>query len=69
MRIKTDTLGRNPIVFHAGWIRGVSPIVAFLPDEDVGVVILSNAESGGTFRLVMQFFDWVLGLPSKQWLD
>jgi beta-lactamase class C len=59
----------NPIVFHAGWIRGVSPIVAFLPDQEVGVVILQNAESGISFRLVMQFFDWVLGLPSKQWLD
>lgn len=63
------TYAGNPIVFHAGWIRGVSPIVAFLPDQEVGVVILQNAESGVSFRLVMQFFDWVLGLPSKQWLD
>jgi len=63
------TYADQPFVFHAGWIRGVSPLVAFLPKQDVGIVILQNAESGTSFRLTMQFFDQVLGLPSKRWLD
>lgn len=63
------TYAGHPLVFHAGWIRGISPIVAFLPDQEVGIVILQNAESGVSFKLAMQFFDWVLDLPSKRWLD
>ncbi len=63
------TYADQPLVFHAGWIRGVSPLVAFLPKQGVGIVILQNAESGTSFRLTMQFFDEVLGLPSKRWLD
>lgn len=63
------TFADQPLVFHAGWIRGISPLVAFLPNQQVGIVILQNAESGVSFRLAMQFFDWVLGLPSKRWLE
>jgi beta-lactamase class C len=63
------TFADQPLVFHAGWIRGISPLVAFLPNQQVGVVILQNVESGVSFRLTMQFFDWVLGLPDKLWLD
>jgi beta-lactamase class C len=62
------TFADQPLVFHAGWIRGISPLIAFLPNQQVGIVILQNAESGVSFRLTMQFFDWVLGLPSKPWL-
>jgi beta-lactamase class C len=63
------TFGGQPLVFHAGWIRGVTPLIAFLPNQQVGIVVLQNAESGVSFRLAMQFFDQVLGLPSKPWLD
>lgn len=63
------TFADQPLVFHAGWIRGISPLVAFLPNQKVGIVILQNAESGASFRVAMQFFDMVLGLPSKRWVD
>jgi beta-lactamase class C len=59
----------HPVVFHSGWIRGFCNTVAFLPDQQVGIVILQNAESSVNNRIAMQFFDWVLDLPPKKWID
>jgi len=58
----------HPVIFHGGWLRGFSSMLAFLPEQQVGIVILQNAESSLAFLLSMQFFDWVLGLPSKKWI-
>ncbi len=66
---RTMTFGGRHLVFHAGWIRGISSIVSFIPEEKLGIVILQNAEEGLPFRLSMQFYDWALGLPAKEWLD
>jgi beta-lactamase class C len=63
------TFAGHPVVFHGGMLRGFSTILAFLPDQEVGIIILQNANSSLASRLSMQFFDWVLGLPSKKWMD
>lgn len=59
----------HPVVFHSGWIRGFCNTVAFLPEQQVGIVVLQNAESSLNNRIAMQFFDWVLDLPHKQWIE
>lgn len=58
----------QPLVFHGGWIRGFCNTLAFLPEQQIGIVILQNAESSFSNNVAMQFFDWVLGLPSKKWI-
>lgn len=58
----------HPLLFHGSWVRGFCCMLAFLPNQDVGIVILQNTESNLSFRLAMQFFDWVLGLPPKKWI-
>lgn len=63
------TFADYPVVFHGGMLRGFSAMLAFLPDQQVGIVILQNADSSLASQLSMQFFDWVLGLPSKKWID
>jgi len=62
------TFAGHPLVFHGGWLRGFSTMLAFLPKEQVGIVVLQNMESSVPFLLSMQFFDWVLGLPPKKWV-
>lgn len=65
---RTMTFGGHHLVFHAGWIRGISSLISFIPEKNVGIVILQNAESNLPFTLSMQFYDWILGLPQKEWI-
>lgn len=65
---RTMTFGGHHLVFHGGWIRGINSLISFIPEKRIGIVILQNAESGLPFALSMQFYDWVLDLPAKQWV-
>lgn len=65
---RTMTFGGYHLVFHGGWIRGINALISFIPDKKIGIVVLQNAESGLPFSLSMQFYDWALNLPSKQWI-
>lgn len=65
---RTMTFGGHHLVFHAGWIRGITSLISFIPEKKVGIVILQNAELNLPFTLSMQFYDWILDLPPKQWI-
>lgn len=65
---RTMTFGGHHLVFHGGWIRGISSLISFIPEKKVGIVILQNAELSLPFSLSMHFYDWVLGLSPKQWI-
>lgn len=65
---RTMTFGGHHLVFHGGWIRGISSLISFIPEKKVGIVILQNTELNLPFTLSMQFYDWILGLPPKQWI-
>ena len=65
---RTMTFGGHHLVFHGGWIRGIRSFISFIPEKKVGIVILQNVESNLPFTLSMQFYDWVLDLPPKQWI-
>jgi beta-lactamase class C len=56
------------MIFHGGAVRGFRGVIAFLPDQDVGIVILWNSESAMPSGLMPTFFDAALGLPSRNWL-
>ena len=58
----------QPLVFHGGWLRGFSNTLAFLPEQEVGIIILQNAESSLAYGICMQFFDWILKMPNKKWI-
>lgn len=64
---RTMTFGGHHLVFHGGWIRGISALISFIPKKRMGIVILQNAEANLAFSLSMQFYDWALNLPTKQW--
>jgi beta-lactamase class C len=65
---RTMTFGGHHLVFHAGWIRGISSLISFIPEKRIGIVILQNAETNLPFTLSMQFYDWILELSPKQWI-
>jgi beta-lactamase class C len=43
-------------------------MAAFLPDQDIGVVILWNSESSMPAALLPTTLDRALGLPARDWL-
>jgi beta-lactamase class C len=55
------------LVFHAGAVQGYRAMIGFLPDRNVGIVMLWNCESAAPAGLMPMFFDRYLGLPSVDW--
>lgn len=57
----------HKIVFHGGWVKGFINIIALLPEQDVGIVVLQNTETSFPWIVAMNFFDQVLGFPDREW--
>jgi beta-lactamase class C len=57
-----------PLIAHSGTVEGYGAQIAFLPEQDVGVVILANARSKRLWRILPTFLDIELGLPREDWL-
>jgi beta-lactamase class C len=62
-----DYNGRT-LIFHGGAVRGYRGLIGFLPDQDIGIVVLWNSEASSPSGLMPTFFDNALGLPSRNWL-
>ena len=58
----------HTMVFHGGAVQGYRSLIAFLPGEDVGIVVLWNSESSAPSGLMPSFMDRVLGYPNRDWL-
>jgi beta-lactamase class C len=58
----------HTLVYHAGAVQGYRAMAAFLPDQDIGVVILWNSESSMPAALLPTTLDRALGLPARDWL-
>jgi beta-lactamase class C len=56
-------------VFHGGAVQGYRGMMAMLPEQDLGVVILWNSESPLPSGLLPTILDSALGLNGGQWLD
>lgn len=56
------------LVFHAGHVRGYQGVVAFLPEQDVGIAVLWNSESSAPSALLPTWIDRALGIPGRNWL-
>jgi len=63
----SDYRGRK-VVEHGGNIDGMSALVAFIPEEKLGVVVLTNL-SGSELRtaLKLRIFDAFMGGEAKDW--
>lgn len=50
------------LVFHGGWLKGFTNFIAFIPEEQIGIVVLHNAENKFSSKVAMRFFDIYLGI-------
>jgi CubicO group peptidase (beta-lactamase class C family) len=57
------------LIHHGGNIDGFSAMVAFLPQEDLGVVVLSNGNGSPLpLAVALSVFDRLLGLEPVDWV-
>lgn len=56
------------VVAHGGSVDGYGAQIMFLPGQDVGIVVLSNARSKRMWRIAPMFLDLTLGQPPSDWL-
>ena len=59
----------NTLLFHGGAVQGYRGLIGFLPDRDIGIVVLWNSESAAPSGLMPSLLDRVLKLPTRDWLD
>lgn len=58
------------LVTHTGGLPGYVSRVAMIPDANVGVVVLTNQESGAAFdSIAFHVLDHYLGAPAFDWID
>ena len=63
-----DYHGRK-LVGHTGGVGGFVSRVMLVPDENLGVVVLTNAEEDGAFdSIIYHVLDYYLHLPSPDWI-
>ena len=64
----SDYRGKK-LVQHGGHIDGMSAQVGLLPEENLGVVVLTNRDGSFLPMAVSQYvFDCYLGAPTKDWI-
>jgi hypothetical protein len=67
--VATSYRGHN-LVWHSGGIDGFSALLSILPDDHIGVVILTNLGGQRSAEiLAYNAFDRLLGLDQIPWLD
>src|SRR2546422_3709305 len=60
----------HKLVAHTGGLPGYVSRVAMIPDLNVGVVVLTNQESGEAFEsIAFHILDHYLGAPTFDWID
>lgn len=52
------------LVYHGGWVKGFTNFVAFLPEEQLGIVVLHNGDTRFSSRTAVKFFETALGMVS-----
>jgi CubicO group peptidase (beta-lactamase class C family) len=62
-----DYKGRK-LVSHSGGVSGLTSRVMLVPEEKLGVVILTNAEEGGAFESILfDVLDYYFQVPPTDW--
>ena len=63
-----DYKGRK-IVTHGGALTGMVSVTYMVPDEGLGIIVLTNQEEGGAMTsIVNHIVDYYFGLPPQDWI-
>jgi CubicO group peptidase (beta-lactamase class C family) len=62
----SDYQGRK-VVSHSGGLDGMISQTGMMPEENLGVVVLTNSETPLSSLLMNKVFDTFLGVPARDW--
>jgi beta-lactamase class C len=57
----------HKLVNHSGGVEGYFAMIAWLPDRNAGIVILSNTRGARAGKILPTWLDYELGLPKQDW--
>lgn len=56
----------HKLVFHGGWLKGFTNFIGFMPDQQIGIVILHNGESNFSSKTAVKLFELYMGIPQEK---
>jgi beta-lactamase class C len=56
----------HKLIFHGGWVKGFTNFIGFMPDHNIGIVILHNGETRFSSKTAMKFFELFLEVPTPK---
>ncbi|MFO7587658.1 MAG: serine hydrolase [Gemmatimonadota bacterium] len=60
----------HKLVTHTGGLQGYVSRLTIVPELDLGIAVLTNAEEGGAFQAITQeLLDHYMGAPDHDWLE
>ena len=65
--LKNGSRENEKLLFHGGMLNGYSNSMGFLPEHDIGIIILANSNTPISGFLMARFFDEFLNLPLKDY--
>lgn len=61
------TYAGHQVITHSGSVEGYIAQIAWVPDRNSGIVMLSNTRGARSTRIVPAWLDYELGLPKTDW--
>lgn len=58
--------GHHQLIFHGGWLKGFTNFIAFIPEQQIGIVVLHNGESPFASKTAVRFFELFLDVPQRK---
>lgn len=55
----------HKLVFHAGWVKGFTNFIGFMPDQQIGIVLLHNSENKFSAKTAVKFFESYVDVPRQ----
>jgi len=56
----------HKMVFHGGWLKGFTNFIAFIPEQQVGIVVLHNGDSRFSSKTAVKFLEMFMEVPKQR---
>lgn len=58
--LKANVCPEKTLIFHSGYLSGLSTFIGFIPSENIGIIILANQNSGISLKKGIEFWGTII---------